>query len=146
MSKRQSNRPDRRLVPVNSYTAAALGELAKSISYGGSANHKLHPGDYNFNPPSNPRASKAVCDDLRPVRKAEAARLFRQGVLCGMISTFAPGANPKYVWTVDTNGEVYEAKAKPRQETVYHGYRLDEDDHEMRDLIRREWKKRCQNL
>lgn len=144
MSKRQSNRPDRRLVPADTYTAAALADLADSISYGGSANHKLRPGDYKFDPPSNPRASKSVCDDLRPVLKAEAARLFRQGVLCGMVSAFAPGANPKYVWTVDANGEVYEAKTKPGQETVYHGYRLGEDDREMRDLIRREWKKRCQ--
>lgn len=146
MSKRQSNRPDRRLSPADNYTAVALAELAKRISYGGSGNHKLRPADYKFDPPSNPRASKSVCDALRPIMKAEATRLFRQGVLCGMVSTFAPGAIPKYVWTVDANGEVYEAKAKPGQETTYHGYRLDEDDREMRDLIRREWKKRCQKI
>jgi hypothetical protein len=144
VSKRQSNRPDRRLVPADSYTAEALADLAKGMKYGGSANHKLRPGDYKFNPPSNPRASKSVCDDRRTILKVEAARLFRQGVLRGMVSAFTPGANPKYVWTVDVNGEVYEAKAKPGHETVYHGYRLGEDDREMRDLIRREWKNRCQ--
>ena len=113
MSQGQSNRPARRLVPMGTYSDDALVTLAKAISYVGSANHKLHPGDYGFIPPVSPRASKSVCDDLRPLLKAEAAKLFRQGVLAEMISPFAPGSNPKYVWAVDAKGEVYEAKAKP---------------------------------
>jgi hypothetical protein len=145
MTKRQSNRPDRRLAPASAYAPNVLAALANSVSYGGSGNHKLHPGDYGFTPPVSPRPSKSVCDDRRPVLKAEAGRLFRLGILCGMVSPFALGSIPKYVWAVAPDGEVFEAKTKPGQETLYHGYRLGDDDSEMRGLIRREWKARCQN-
>ncbi len=66
-----------------------------------------------------------------------------KGVAAGMVSAFAGDGIPKYVWAVDDDGEVYEAKAKPGQETTYHGYRLGEDERTMRDLIRKEWKRRC---
>lgn len=145
MTKRQSNRPDRRLAPANTYPPDVLAALAKAVSYDGSGIHKLRPGDYGFTPPVSPRPSKSVCDDLRPVLKAEAGRLLRQGILCGMVSPFASASIPKYVWAVAPDGEVFEAKTKPGQESVYHGYRLGDDDSVMRDLIRREWKARCQN-
>lgn len=144
MTKRQSNRPDRRLANPDSLSANDLNALAKRLHYEGSANHKLRPGDYGFVPPMNPRPSKSPCDDLRQVNRAEALKLLRQGVRAGLVSTFVPGTDPKYVWAVDAHDEVYEAKTKPGQDTGYHGYRLGEDDRDMRDLIRREWKKRCQ--
>jgi len=60
------------------------------------------------------------------------------------VSPFAPGGVPKYVWAVDAEGEVYEAKTAPNSETAYHGYRLGDDDADMRQLVRKEWRRRCQ--
>ncbi|MGC8470101.1 MAG: hypothetical protein ACP5NI_09385 [Acetobacteraceae bacterium] len=116
--------------------------LAARLRYEGIATHKLHPGDYGFIPPVNPRPTKSPCDELRPLLRAEAATLFRQGVLAGMVSPFGAEGTPKYVWAVDADGEVYEAKTKP-PDTTYHGYRLGEDEPEMRRYIRGEWSKRC---
>jgi hypothetical protein len=72
----------------------------------------------------------------------EASELFREGIMRGMVSSIGTNGVPKYVWAVDANGEVYEAKAKPDLETCYHGYRLSEDDSRMRDYVRKEWSRR----
>lgn len=140
---RQGNNPGRRFEPEGAYPEAALQALARRIEYAGSANHKLRPGNYGFVPPTNPRGSKSPCDDIRSVLLEEASELLLKGVAAGMVSAFAGDGIPKYVWAVDDDGEVYEAKAKPGQETTYHGYRLGEDERTMRDLIRKEWKRRC---
>jgi hypothetical protein len=126
-------------------SAEELKGLAQRVTYGGSAYHKTRANDYGLTPPLSPRPHKSPCDDLRPVPKVEAVRLLREGIRRGMVSALAEGGVPKYVWAVDRDGEVYEAKAKAGLETGYHGYRLGEDDSDMRSLIRREWKKRCQN-
>jgi hypothetical protein len=112
------------------------------LRYEGIPHHKLHPGDYGFVPPVNPRPSKSPCDELRPLLRREAARLFRRGLMVGMVSRLGPDGVPKYVWAVDGDGEVYEAKTKPPH-TVYHGYRVGEDEQEMRRYILGEWRKRC---
>ena len=70
--KREGNRPDRRLVP-HGLSTHDLAELAKRLRYGGSGIHKIRPGDYGFVPCVNPRPSKSVCDDLRPILLEEAA-------------------------------------------------------------------------
>ncbi len=124
-------------------TAEARSDLLARVTYTGSANHKLRPGDYGFVPSHNPRPSKTPCDDLRAVLKAEAKALFTLGIERGMISPVQPGGVPKYVWAVDAAGEPYEAKTKLEQETEYHGYRLDDDDRYMRAHILKEWKRRC---
>lgn len=141
--QRQGNNPGRRIVPEGTYTEEALQALTERIQYVGSSNHKLKPGNYGFVPPTNPRASKSPCDNIRSVLIEEASELLFKGVAAGMVSAFASESVPKYVWAVDTDGEVYEAKAKSGQETSYHGYRLGEDERAMRDLIRKEWKRRC---
>jgi hypothetical protein len=43
---------------------------------------------------------------------------------------------------VDGDGDVYEAKTKP-PDTVYHGYRIGEDEPQMRRYILGEWTTRC---
>ncbi|HJU15484.1 MAG TPA: hypothetical protein VJ770_03355 [Stellaceae bacterium] len=139
--KRQSNRPDRRVLPAESVGAEELQALAVRLRYGGSSLHKLYPGDYGFVPPINPRPSKSLCDELRPLLRADAVMLFRKGLAAGMVSRFESGGVPKYVWAVDAEGEVYEAKAKP-PDTSYHGYRIGEDEPEMRRYILREWRAR----
>jgi hypothetical protein len=87
-------------------------------------------------------ASKSACDALRPVLRTEAEGLFIAGICLGMVSAFDPASTPKYVWAVDADGEVYEAKTKP-PDIAYHGYRLGDDEIEMRRYILAEWRRRC---
>jgi hypothetical protein len=138
---RQSNRPTRRVALAGTIAPEALRALVGSLRYVGSGLHKLHPGDYGFVPSHNPRPCKSPCDELRPVLRDEAVKLFLQGVKRGMVSAFAAGSVPKYVWAVDEHGEVYEAKIGSAAD--YHGYRLGEDEQEMRRYILREWQDRC---
>jgi hypothetical protein len=51
--------------------------------------------------------------------REEAAMLLESGVLAGMFA--------KYVWPVDVDNEVHEAKTTPPS-IVHHGYRLGEDE------------------
>ncbi len=74
---------------------------------------------------------------------AEATSLFEQGIDLGMVSSIENQGMPKYIWSVDDHGEVYEAKAKADRETRYHGYRLGDDEQTMRRYILDEWNKRC---
>jgi len=142
MAKRQSNRPDRRICPIGLLTTAELLRIAATARYVGSPNHKLRAGDYGFVPPSNPRASKSLCDDKRALLKSEARDLMMEGIRRGMISRVEPGQFPKYIWAVDNSGEVFEAKTKPGQETDYHGYRLGDDERQMRAEVLKEWNSR----
>jgi hypothetical protein len=139
---RSGNRPDRRFVAVNTYSQVEIDALKQRITYKGSAHHKLRPGDYNLHPPTNPRGSKSPCDDLRTVLLEEATRLLIQGIQLQLLSKFEPGGNPKYVWSVDDQGEPYEAKESKSDPQNYHGYRLSDDDY-MRELVLAEWKRRC---
>jgi hypothetical protein len=141
MSRRQGNRPERRVAPQGSIGVDVLQGLAARVRYEGSALHKLHPGDYGHVPPVNPRPSKSPCDERRPLLRAEAETLFRTGLAAGMVSCFEPDATPKYVWAVDAAGEVYEARTKPT-DTAYHGYRIDDDEPEFRRYILGEWRAR----
>lgn len=140
---RQGNRPDRRWVQAGTYTKQELEDLVARVSYTGSSLHKLTPGNYGFVPPTNPRPTKSPCDDRRSVLKEEASALMVAGVRAGMVSAFAGEGVPKYIWAVDDDGEVYEAKTSPGQETAYHGYRLGDDEKHLKKMILQEWKQRC---
>ena len=142
--KREGNRPDRRIASANSIDDVILKALANRVTYVGSANHKSKPGNYGFLPPTNPRPSKSLCDDIRTILLEEAKALFYEGIKRGMVSCFPSADIPKYVWAVDSDNQVYEAKTNPRLETGYHGYRLGENEKTMREWILREWHKRCQ--
>jgi hypothetical protein len=142
--KREGNRPDRRIANAGSINDVTLNALAGRVTYVGSANHKLSPGDYGFVPPTNPRPSKSACDDIRSILLEEASALFYEGIKRGMVSNFTSSSVPKYVWAVDSKNQVYEAKTNARHETSYHGYRLGENEKTMREWILKEWHKRCQ--
>lgn len=135
---REGNNPKRRIAAKGSIPKEALEELSRRATYVGSANHKRYPGDYGFNPPSNPRPWKSMCDAHRIVSKEEAQDLLKQGILKGMVSTFYLEGVPKYIWSVDRNGAVYEAKIG---NGGYHGYRLEGDD-DMSDIARVHWESR----
>jgi hypothetical protein len=71
----------------------------------------------------------------------EASALIKKGIMHGMFGDFFFGAFPKFIWCVDADGEVYEAKTDSVTPGVYHGYRLEEDD-DMRDYIKLVWNQR----
>jgi hypothetical protein len=135
---REGNNPKRRVKPKGACQANEFQQLASRLVYQGSAIHKRSAGDYGFVPPASPRPHKSLCDDVRVILRAEARALFRDGILRGMISDYEIGDRPKYVWTVDEDNEVYEAKV---DSGAYHGYRLKHDD-DMRQMILKEWKRR----
>ena len=143
MPKRQGNNPKRRLAPRGELDAEDLRRVAREARYTGSAHHKSKLGDYGFTPPTSPRPSKSLCDGRRIVCIREAGTLFRQGLSRGMVSRYAEGGFPKYVWAVDQDGEVYEAKVGGDGRS-YHGYALNADGE--RDLCRwviTEWNARA---
>jgi hypothetical protein len=137
--RRQGNDPKRRIAAPDRLDPQKRHALASRLTYVGSGHHKLRPGNYGFQPPVNPRPWKSVCDGRRPISKEEAAALLRAGIANGMFSNFADNGTPKYVWAVDAEGEVYEAKLGS---DGYHGYRLEEED-DFRKLVLEEWRKRC---
>lgn len=61
-----------------------------------------------------------------------------------MVSTYLMGGLPKYVWAVDEDREVYEAKLGTNgTRDTYHGYRLrKEDENDMRERVILEWQQR----
>jgi hypothetical protein len=113
MKKRQGEGRKRRIATSDNSTGALRNELAGRLAYVGSPHHKTKPGDYGFQPPVNPRPWKSICDGLRIILLPEARELFRRGILMGMFSDFESEGVPKYVWSVDESGEVYEAKVSP---------------------------------
>ena len=140
MHPRQSNDPKRRIAEPEAFTREQQDRLLGAASYTGSAIHKRRPADYGFHPPNNPRPNKSLCDDLRPLPKQEATRLFIAAVRKGMVSTYLVDGLPKYVWAVDNEGEAYEAK---RDRDGYHGYRLDRGtERHQRECVLKAWRER----
>ena len=138
--KRQvHNRPNRRIAPAGMVSDAILSNLSLA-NYVGSPLHKLRPADYGLDPPVSPRPGKSLCDDLRPVPRQEATRLFRAGIRLRMVSKPLADGLPKFVWAVDDHGEAYEAILGSNGPN-YHGYRL-KHDAANRDAVIAEWKER----
>lgn len=140
MIQRRSNNPKRRIAPLGSFTEADKESLLRMSRYVGSALHKRNPANYGFYPPVNPRGHKSLCDDVRSIPLQEAQRLFESGIRKGIVSTYKQDGIPKYVWSVDEQGEVYEAKLG---NDGYHGYRLNKENESiMRNNVLQEWKTR----
>ena len=142
MPARNDNNPKRRIVPSASVDRQYLAELAERARYGGSPHHKSRPADYDFHPPQSPRPHKSLCDAKRVVLKEEAESLLKKGIMLGMVSKVYANDFPKYIWAVDDHGEPYEAKLG-HDGRRYHGYQLGQED-SMRQVVIKEWKKRCE--
>ena len=138
---RNGNNPKRRLARQQDIDPGVVARLAHA-RYTGSPHHKRSSAGYGFQPPASPRPKKSLCDGHRSVRLTEAAALFREGVRRGMVSTYLDGDLPKYVWAVDDDGRVFEAKIS-RGTQDYHGYELGCDEDRLRRHIEREWSARC---
>lgn len=139
---RQGNNPKRRVADANFLSDAEKASLGKKIRYVGSGHHKRYPLDYGFER-VNPRPTKSMCDLVRKITLNEASSLLISGLESGLVSEFGYGGVPKFIWSVDGSGEVYESKTDPSTLGDYHGYRLEEED-DMREHVRDIWKKRKQ--
>jgi len=125
--KRKSQNPKRRLARSETLNETSLDELAQCVRYVASGHHKRFPANYGLEWTS-PRPAKSLCDDIRTIQLEEARSLLEEGVKKGTISDPVFDSLPKYVWAVDQNGQVYEAKTDIRNPGAYHGYRLEEAD------------------
>lgn len=139
--KREGNNPKRRIAPEDSLTVTQRAALAKKISYAASGHHKRNPADHGLER-TNPRPTKSLCDKIRVIPLKEAKTMIEKGISFGMMSDYAFGEFPKYIWCVGEDREVYEAKTDETTAGTYHGYRLEEEDN-MRDHIKQVWKERC---
>jgi hypothetical protein len=139
--KRAGNNPKRRIAPEDSLTVAQRTALTKNVSYLASGHHKRNPADYGLER-TNPRPTKSLCDKTRTIPFKQAKAMIEKGISYGMISDYAFGKFPKFIWCVDEDGEVYEAKTSEMAAGAYHGYRLEEED-DMRDHVKQVWKERC---
>ena len=89
----------------------------------------------------NPRPSKSPCDEFVRSFARKRRSLSATGMVSGMVSRFDKGGTPKYVWAVDADGQVYEAKTKP-PETSTTAIGMGKTS-EMRRYILGEWGTRC---
>ena len=146
--KHECKNPKRRLAHRGHFSNNDLAYFADVARYEGRAYHKTRPADYGFQPPVSPRPAKSVCDDIRVIQKAEAKQLLLSGFARGMVSTYRKGnlRLPKFVWVVDSHGEVYEAKLDG-DGPGYHGYRInqhrDAGSRTMRKQVLKAWKRRA---
>jgi hypothetical protein len=105
----EGKNPKRRIGGLDRLTMDERMDLAGKVAYVGSGHHKRFPAVFGFGPSASPRPSKSVCDGIRIISKGEAEQLLRAGVLNGMFSEPGGQEFPTYVWSVDGDGEVYEA-------------------------------------
>jgi hypothetical protein len=139
---RPGNNPKRRIASITRLTELQRSALARAVRYAGSGHHKRSPADYGLER-TNPRPHKSLCDGVKMITFKEAKHLMEKGILYGMFSDFFIEEHPKFIWSVSSDGEVYEAKTDAVTPGVYHGYPLEEED-DMRGLVKQIWKKRCQ--
>ncbi|TIS54883.1 MAG: hypothetical protein E5W91_25110 [Mesorhizobium sp.] len=138
---RAGNNPKRRIAVQDLLDEIQRARLVTVSTYVASGHHKRNPGDYGLER-TNPRPTKSLCDAVRILKMAEAKMLLANGILHGMVSPHTPGEFPKFVWSVDGNGTVYEAKTDGNARGAYHGYPLEAED-DFRAYVLSEWKKRC---
>lgn len=141
MPKRHSNDPRRHILAAGELSTVDRERLLRETRYLGSGLHKKDRDRYSFTEPCTPRLHKTMCDLKRPIDFDEARELFAQGIGRGMISKKMIDGFPVFVWSVDADGEVYEAKPNDNAK-VYHGYPLGPRDGVFPELVRREWKRR----
>jgi hypothetical protein len=139
---REGNDPRRRIVEPDRLSSDERRALADKAVYEGIGYHKKFPAAYGLGSATGRRPTKSICDGIRIILGDEAERLLRDGISEGMFSEPMGDGFPTYIWSVDGDGEAYEAKTHPNNRSRYHGYRLEEDD-AMREYVLKTWKQRC---
>ena len=142
LKKRPGNNPKRRIIRRDKIDRNLLSKIVENACYVGNARHKSKPADYGFTPPVNPRPKKSLCDANRIVRNEQAQALFFEGLRRGMISSHFVHNIPKYIWSIDESGKVYEAEISGNS-SEYDGYELNDSDSQMRNIVKAEWNSRC---
>lgn len=117
----------------------ALRRLAASVKYGGNPEHKRNPGDFGLSPPSLPRYDKSLCDNVKVVKRTEALKLLKKGILRGMISEWdGLSGFPKNIWSMTDDGTPLEAQLENPGNGTYHGYPLELND-DFREKVIAKW-------
>ncbi|MHB1502056.1 MAG: hypothetical protein ACYCYK_13105 [Candidatus Dormibacteria bacterium] len=140
---RPGNNPKRRIAPADCANDQVKLRLAKSARYVGSGHHKRNPANYGLLR-TNPRPTKSLCDLGRVIPLDEAISLVANGIRCGLFSKIRGDGFPKFIWSVSSRGEVFEAKTDSNGTGEYHGYPLEDED-AMHVYVRSVWEERCQN-
>lgn len=139
--RRSKPKPKTVIASLEDLTVAARQELARTARYCGSPYHKSRPADYGMEELPKPRPDKTRCDEERDFLQAEAIRLLTDGFKKGLVSRRTEGNWPQYVWAVDDEGVVYEARLTNREQGEYHGYPMRADD-KFSEVVSREWRSR----
>lgn len=139
---REGSNPNRRLRAPHIDDGDRLERLAKAISYVGRGHHKRNPADYGFERTS-PRPTKSLCDKNGVIKLEQATSMLHQGAVQGLVSILCYGEYPKFVWFVDHNYCVYEAKIDENSPGKYHGDPLEQND-TFRDIVLKAWKQQKQ--
>jgi len=141
MKKRTTPNLKPRLISSEQYFAEKLGleQLAKTVSYGGNAEHKRNRGDFSLSPPFGPRTSKTLCDEAQVFTREKALFLLREGIRRGLVSEQRRNGWPQNVWAVADNGVPLAAQLENRDRGVYHGYPMLADEPQ-RDEILKRWR------
>ncbi len=93
--------------------------LRANAVYEGSPLHKRNPGDFGLTPPASPRPDKTLCDEAAIFAAEEARRLFERGLVS---EQWTAEGFPKQLWSVDEDGQPYEAMHGGAKPDCYHGY------------------------
>jgi len=115
-------------------------ELGRQARYIGNPVHKKYPGDFDLDPPSNPRPDKTLCDKVNILKIEEASRLLKEAFRRGLISQ-AKAQNsdiwPKHVWAMTEEGHPVEAVY---DDHGYHGYPIPDARTPLYEEIVKRWK------
>ena len=137
--KKDGNNKQARIASKGTWGEGRLNDLENSVIYRCLKKHKgrTAKGDVP------PHKATSKCDEKRRIQQSEAEKMLKEGIKASMMSDPAePEGWPKYIWAVDGDGEVYEAKESRNHPGEYHGYRLNEDFRRRDDMLK-EWIERC---
>lgn len=123
-------------MPMDKQTLNRLEHLAAKVRYGGNPEHKRNPGDFNLNPPSNPRQAKTLCDEVEIFKRAEALALLKEGLRRGLVSVQERNGWPQNIWAV-VNGRSLQAMLENAEQGTYHGYPLQENEPLAEEILKR---------
>ena len=110
--------------------------LAGKVRYTGSPAHKRNPGDFNLTPPSAPRQNATLCDDAGVFKLREARALLKAGATNGLVDARSDGEFPLLIWSVRSDGVVFEAELENAVRGEYHGYPMPLSDPLRPEILR----------
>lgn len=131
MGKRalQHQRTTRRHIRREPLSNEERAFLRANAAYEGSPLHKRNPGDFGLTPPASPRPDKTLCDEASVFQTAEARRLFERALERGLVSEqWTVEGFPKQLWSVDEDGQAFEAIHGGSKPGCYHGYPIRRSD------------------